>query len=535
MSDQLLDITSSASALRLVRGAGPGSVTAPAIPAPDQPLHVARVGGALGAIEAGGPMVRPLPATDAESLRLDPAPGGVRMADVVGALSHALDITEGQAMGHAVRTTLIGMRVGGMLGLTDEQKSALFYGLLLKDLGCSSNSARLSSLFGADDRLLKYAHKLTDWTAGNDSARYAFKYSLPGQSRLARAWHTLMLGTRDRGAGREMTATRCERGADIARMLGLPRGSVDTIRGLDEHWDGHGMPYGLAGSGIPMLARIAGLAQTVEVFAHAFDVRTAYEMAHARRGRWFDPVLVDCLDAFQMDAKFWGMLHEADSLSALRAVEPDDRVLMADEHQLDVIAEAFARVIDAKSPFTARHSQNVAFLAVRTAKELGMPRREIRTLRRAALLHDIGKLGVSNSILDKPSTLDPVEVEVMRQHTTHTFDILKRVGRFRQFAATAAAHHERLDGSGYHLGLHDQELGSAARILAVADVCEALSATRPYRRGMALDAVLARLDELVAAGHLCPIATDALQGWFEGMPTMEADARSGEESSGKAA
>ncbi len=535
MANRLLAITSSASALRLLPGDAPALGKAPAASGSDQPLDVARVGGRLGATEAVDQGLKTLPATDAESLRLDPAPGGIRLADVVGALSHALDLTEGQAMGHSVRTTLIGMRIGGMLGLTDDQKSALFYGLLLKDLGCSSNAARMAQLFGADDRLLKYAHKLTDWTAGHDSARYAFKYSLPGRSRLARAWHTLMLGTRSRGSGREMTATRCERGADIARMLGLPRGSAEAIRGLDEHWDGNGMPYGLAGSGIPMLARIAGLAQTVEVFAHAFDVRTAYDMAHARRGRWFDPVLVDCLDAFQMDARFWGTLGEADSLSALRAVEPDDRLLVADENQLDVIAEAFARVIDAKSPFTARHSQNVAFLAVRTAKELGMPRREVRSLRRAALLHDIGKLGVSNAILDKPSTLDPVEMEVMRQHTTHTFEILKRVSRFRQFAATAAAHHERLDGSGYHLGLRGQELGSAARILAVADVCEALSATRPYRRGMPLDVVLARLDELVAAGHLCPAATDALQGWFDGIPTTEAGTADAEESSGRAA
>jgi HD-GYP domain-containing protein (c-di-GMP phosphodiesterase class II) len=192
-------------------------------------------------------------------------------------------------------------------------------------------------------------------------------------------------------------------------MLHLPRGSAEAIRGLDEHWDGNGMPHGVRGSGIPMLARIVGLAQTVEVFAHSFDVRTAYDMARARRGRWFDPVLVDCLDAFSMDAEFWGSLQGADSLAALRGLEPDDCVVVADEDRLDTVAEAFAKVIDAKSPFTARHSQNVAFLAVRTGHELGMSRRELKTLRRAALLHDVGKLGVSNTILDKPAALDPFE------------------------------------------------------------------------------------------------------------------------------
>jgi HD-GYP domain-containing protein (c-di-GMP phosphodiesterase class II) len=160
----------------------------------------------------------------------------------------------------------------------------------------------------------------------------------------------------------------------------------------------------------------------------------------------------------------------------------------------------------------------VAFLSVRTGEELGCSRRELRILRRAALLHDIGKLGVSNAILDKPGSLDSEEFDLMRQHTRFSYDILKRVTRFRQFAATAAAHHERLDGSGYHLGLRGEEIGVMARIIAVADVCEAVSADRPYRAGMPLDEVLRRLGGLVEAGHLDPAATEALCGWFTGIP-----------------
>lgn len=472
-------------------------------------------GGAGGALH---PVVPAEPAVH-EPARVLQGPGEqVRLSEVVGALSAALDLTEGQPLGHAVRTTMIGMRIADQLMLSDEQRSALFYALLLKDLGCSSNAARLSSLFGTDDRLLKHAHKLVDWTAASDSARYAFKYSRPGKSRLAKAWHALMLGVKEHGSGREMIRTRCERGADIAGMLGLPKATSEAIRALDEHWNGEGMPYGLRGSGIPLLGRIAGLAQTVEVFATAFDVRTAYEMAHARKGRWFDPALVTCLDAFEMDAAFWASLRGADTLAALQELEPRDRIIHLDEDGLDTVAEAFAKVIDAKSPYTARHSQNVAFLAVRTGGELGMSRRELRTLRRAALLHDIGKLGVSNGILDKPSALDPVEFEVMRQHTRFTYDILRRVTRFRQFAATAAAHHERLDGSGYHLGLKGEELGTMARVIAVADVCEAISADRPYRAGMPLDEVLRRLASLADAQHLDPEAVEALAGWFTGLP-----------------
>lgn len=521
MSSHLLALTSTASALHRPSTAhwtAPLAAPAPAVSLPE-PSPDVLVGGQAGATS---PLIIPnsraVKGTSAKELREDTVVEGVRLSEVVGALSFALDITEGQPMGHAVRTTLIGMRLADHLGVSDSQRSALFYTLLLKDLGCSSNAARLSSLFGADDRLVKHAYKLTDWTSATDTAKYVFKHSVPGHSKVAKAWRTLMIGLRKEESEAEIIQTRCERGADIARMLHLPNGVAEGIRALDEHWDGEGKPFGLSGSGIPMLSRIAGLAQTVEVFASAFDVRTAYEMAHARRGRWFDPVLVDCLDAFQMDAEFWGSLRHADTLAALHAKEPEDQIIRLDDARLDSVAEAFARVIDAKSPFTATHSQNVATIAVTTGAAMGLEGNELRTLKRAALLHDIGKLGVSNIILDKPSSLDAVEYETMRQHTRFTLEILKRVSRFRQFAATAAAHHERLDGSGYHLGLKGDEIGKLARIIAVADVTEALSANRPYRGGMPAAQVTGILDSLVAKQHLDGSATEALKGWFTGLP-----------------
>lgn len=520
MSPGLLALTRTASTLRYPRGPrGPVVPPAPAAPRSDSlPGPAEEQAGATSPILTL-PNSRLTRGTSAAELRRDPPIDGVRLSEVVGALSFALDLTEGQPMGHSARTTLIGMRIGETLGLMDEQKSALYYALLLKDLGCSSNAARLSSLFGADDRLLKHAHKLTDWTAGGDRARLAFKFSVPGKSRFAKAWHMLMLGINQRGSERKMMQTRCERGADIATLLGLPRGTSEAIRTLDEHWDGSGMPLGLGGSGIPMLGRIVSLAQTVEVFQNAFDVRTAYEMAHARRGRWFDPVLVDCLDAFRLDSEFWGTVRSADTLKAVRSLEPEERVVVADDTRLDTVATAFARVIDAKSPYTARHSQNVSMIAVAAATEMGMAPRELLTLSRAALLHDIGKLGVSNTVLDKPAALDPVEMETMRQHTRFTLEILKRVPRFRQFAATAASHHERLDGSGYHLGLKGEELGPVARMIAVADVTEALSADRPYRAGMPVDEVFTILDRLVREGHLCASAVEGVQATFQGLPS----------------
>lgn len=478
----------------------------------------------LATPETGPDHTTPHAALLADRLALSQPPrdsgayAGIRLNDVVGSMSYALDLAEGQPMGHSVRTTMIGMRIAAILQLPEKDASALFYALLLKDLGCSSNSAALSELYGGDDRALKKAHRLIDWTDRFDRTRYAIKHSKAGRSNMVRGWHALRQGGRMKTVRHDMARLKADRGADIAAMLAMPVATCDAIRGVEEHWDGNGMPSGLRGDAIPLLARIVGLAQTVEVFEHGFDVATAYSVAHARRGRWFDPALVDCLDRFRDDAVFWGRLQSADARAELGEYEPAQRIVYADELRLDTVAEAFAKVIDAKSRFTARHSQNVAFLATRTAKEMGLPRRDIRAVRRAALLHDVGKLGVSNRVIDKPTALDPNETAEMRRHTVYTYEILRGVNRFERIASLAASHHERLDGRGYHLGLGAEELSTLSRILAVADVCEALSSDRPYRAGLPIDATMHILDSMSAAGELCPGAVEALTGWFQGVP-----------------
>ena len=510
MATDLLALTQTATGLCRPL-ATPSVVTvlpAPAVSRPDPGSIPWQAGGRAGATF---PSVAPTPAK-----RID-LHEGIRLSEVIGPLSQALDLAEGQAPGHAARSCMIGMRIGATLGLSPEHRSALFYALLLKDLGGSANSAQLASLFSADDHRLKRALKLTNWSARRDSTRYLFKHSFPGEIGFMRTWHSLKLGRRVKESVREMTATRCERGAELAVMLELPRGTAEAIRSIDEHWDGRGMPMGISGSGIPMLGRIVSLAQTVELFQHSFDVATAYEKAHERRGHWFDPVLMDCLDAFRLDTGFWHEVQTTDGLAQLRALEPEECAVTVDDERLEAIAEVFARVIDAKSRYTAQHSWNVADITVAAGEALALEARELRLLRRAALLHDVGKVGISNVILDKPSSLDPVEFELMRQHTRQTLTILKRVTRFRQFAATAAAHHERLDGSGYHLGLKGAELGMNARLLAVADVAEALSADRPYRAGLPVDEVARILRREVNSGRLCGDAVAAVLGTFAGL------------------
>ncbi|MBA3894368.1 MAG: HD domain-containing protein [Gemmatimonadales bacterium] len=432
-----------------------------------------------------------------------------RTSEILSALSCALDITEGQPPGHAVRTCLIGMRIAERAGVPAEDRGALFYALLLKDLGCSSNAARLCSLFGADDRGLKRAHKLTDWSRRGPSLVYAFRNTLPTASPMARALRVASMALGEKGSGREVTRTRCERGAEIAAMLGFSDATREAIRTLDEHWDGHGMPDGLAGTAIPLSGRIVGLAQSVEVFTSAFGVDAAIAMAVERRGKWFDPYLVDALVSFAEDDDLWAAVLGRSPERHLGGLEPEDRILLADEARLDDIARAFARVIDAKSPFTYLHSERVAELAVTIGRRLQFREAEVRELRRAALLHDIGKLGVSTLILDKPDRLTERERAEIRVHPAYTQRILERVTAFAGIVGVASAHHERLDGKGYHLGLPAERLSMMSRALAVADAYEALTADRPYRRALPRNEALAILRGL-SGSALCAEAVEAL-------------------------
>lgn len=451
----------------------------------------------------------------------------LRVSEVLASLSYALDITEGQPEGHSIRSTLIGMRLGQEIGLSRDRRSALFYALLLKDLGCSSNAAKVSYLFGSDDHATKSDLKTRDWS----SLSGAVGYVLDNVARNGSWWDRLgglvrILLNGGPAAARELVRIRCERGADIARMLGFPEETVRAIHDLDEHWDGGGHPAGKEGEEIPLGARILNLAQTVDVFLQEYDHAAVYEMAADRRGTWFDPDLVDGLRRIRGDDAFWGALRADDLREELKRWEPADRAVEATDERLDLIGRAFARVVDAKSPWTYRHSERVTDLAVEIGRRLGMEDGELRTLRRAALLHDIGKLGISNMILDKEGQLTEKEFEEVKEHPAYSDRILRRVSAFREVAEIAARHHERLDGSGYFRGLERTRLSTPERVLAVADVYEALTADRPYRDAFAPDHALGILRD-DAGTALDEGAVDALESVLEARPDLARQARAG--------
>jgi HD-GYP domain-containing protein (c-di-GMP phosphodiesterase class II) len=434
----------------------------------------------------------------------------IRFSEVIGALSYALDLTEGQPQGHAARSCFFGMRLAKEMKLPLDQSSALFYGLLMKDLGCSTNASKMCYLFGADDRKVKGGIKTVNWSSTPSAVLYAAGAVAPQGSFLQKIGQLTKVALAGPKKARELIELRCERGAKIARELHFPDATAEAIRSLDEHWDGHGHPEGLKADAIPLLARILGLSQTVEVFARTEGIDAAYEMAQQRSGTWFDPDLVRTMLSFRNDQRFWEMFFVEDPSRAVSVVEPQDQAVFADPATLDRIAHGFAQVIDAKSPWTFQHSEGVCEIAGGIAATMGFSPAEIRIIRRAGLLHDMGKLGISNLILDKPGKLTAEELTEMRKHPAYTYQLLHRVTGFRELASLAASHHERLDGKGYHRGLAADDLSTADRILCVADMFEALAAKRPYRKDLSSEEVMTILTRAAGDG-ICPEVFDALK------------------------
>ena len=408
---------------------------------------------------------------------------GLRLSELLGALSHALDITEGQPEGHCVRACWIGIGIGREIGLPEPQLRELYYTILLKDLGCSSNAARICELYLTDDVSFK-----RDFKTVGESLPQVLRFVLSHtglKAGLAERFRAILNIVQNGGRyAQELIETRCQRGAEIARQLRFSEAVAGGIQSLDEHWDGRGKAAGLSGPDIPVYARIALLSQVADVFHTGAGPASALAEVRARAGTWFDPALAAAFVRTAAAPGFWETLAAPDLGERIFALEPVHDVQPVDADHLDDIAAAFARVVDSKSPYTAGHSSRVALFTDMIAEALGMSPERRRWLQRAALLHDIGKLGVSNSVLDKPAKLDDAEWVLMREHPVHSERILSRISAFRDIARIGGAHHERIDGKGYPRGLKGDQICRDTRIVTVADIFDALTAERPYRAAM---------------------------------------------------
>ncbi|HRD70184.1 MAG TPA: HD domain-containing phosphohydrolase [Legionella sp.] len=416
--------------------------------------------------------------------------------EIINAMSYALDLTEGQPAGHSLRSCWIGMHLGQYLNLSEQQQHDLYYTLILKDAGCSSNAARLSLLYGSDDRVVKNAFKTVDNQDQRMLAKFVIKYCGNDRSYLSKMKHIMKLVLGGGKIGSELISARCERGASIARKLGLSEDVALGIYSLDEHYNGKGLSQGLKAEEIPLYSRIALLSQVIDVFFKSSGIKTCCEQITKRSGSWFDPVLIGYFKDLQRNESFWDGLNAENLEAQMIRFQPKTLILPLTFDLLDNVAETFGQIIDAKSPFTNGHSKRVAFYVSKLAEHTNFTVESKRLLYPAALLHDVGKLGVGNHILDKPGSLEAHEWAVIQKHPAYTEEILSRFLPFHSLARIAAAHHERLDGTGYFKGTKGDDITPETRLITIGDIFDALTAERPYRGAMPVKEALKIMDDL---------------------------------------
>ncbi len=430
---------------------------------------------------------------------------GLRLAELVAAFSLATDLGMGQPMEHVLRSWLIAVRLAEHLDLEAEARASLYYVILLAWVGCVADTAEVATWFGDDIAFRADSYRVD--LAGLPMMGFALTHAgagapLPHRLRMAAS----LIVTGGRAVERGLMS-HCLTTAQMAGRLGLASQVCDPLRQVFTRWDAKGVPQGVGGREIAHPVRLFHLADTVEVFHRAGGVDAAVEVARTRRGKHFDPEVVDlfCAAAPEVLAD----IDAAADLGALIEKEPGLSRQLS-ERELDSALEAMADFTDLRSPSRAGHSRGVAHLAATAAGLCGLRERDIVILRRAALVHDIGMHGVPASILDKPGPLTGAEWERMRLHSYWTERVLARPAALARIGAIASLASERLDGSGYHRGLSGAAIPASGRILAAADACRAITEPRPHRPALSLKAAASELRKEVRSGRLAADAVDAV-------------------------
>lgn len=438
------------------------------------------------------------------------------LAELISSLTVALDMTEGQPHEHSMRCCWIGMHIGERLNLSSPELHDLYFTLLLKDAGCSSNAARICELYATDDLIFKQRYK-TVGTSLTSAINFVLKNAGSGEHWRKRISTTIDILKNGTDYAQELIQTRCTKGADVARELLFSENVAQGIKHLDEHWDGSGRPDGLKNDQIPLFSRIALLAQVMDVFQREHDLNSAFAELESRSGNWLDPNLVAISKQLKGSPDFIKALNAPSIVPFVLAMSPAQAMIPLDDDYFDRIVTAFGKIIDAKSPFTSGHSSRVAVFSTLIAEELNIDQEDRRWLKRAALLHDLGKLGVSNPILDKPGKLDDDEWAQIQNHAVFTREIIDKISPLKQFAKMAAAHHEKLDGTGYPDGLLADEISMMTRIITTADIFDAITAERPYRSAIPIPKTLEIMEESVGTA-IDPVCFNALKVALNKLP-----------------
>jgi HD-GYP domain-containing protein (c-di-GMP phosphodiesterase class II) len=412
-------------------------------------------------------------------------------------LSLVADLGMGRPMERVLRQTVVAMRLGAAAGVGQAACTSAYYTSLLAWVGCAVDTAELAALFG--DEIGLYAD-----TRGEDLERvtlavFVARHLGRGQAGFRRIG---LVGKFLATAGRsvqQVMESHCRVTGDLAERLGLGPAVCEPLAQMFERWDGKGVP-GAAGAGdLAPAIRLVHLADAVEAFYHAGGAGAALQVARERRGTQFDPELVDCFCA--RPAEILAGLGGISAWEEVIALDPRLGTVLS-EDQLDRALAAFADFSDLKSPLRLGQSRGVAGLAARAGAKLGLPDADLVLLRRAALVKDVGMIGIPSGVWDEPGDWSLAQRERARTHPYLTGRMLARVPLLADVGRCASLHHERLDGSGYPHGLGGDAISLPARILGAADVYQALRQPRPRRPALGAAEAERVLREEVRAGRL---------------------------------
>ncbi|HEY9286488.1 MAG TPA: HD domain-containing phosphohydrolase [Candidatus Dormibacteraeota bacterium] len=450
------------------------------------------------------------------------------MAELLAGLSLVTDLAARHASEQALKASILATRLAESTGLRGEEAKHAFYATLLRFVGCTAPMPEYADVMGEVDNEMRPRGDMTDLTNPRES--FPFLLSL-GQSVSAWRRPALWAGVLTKGrtvAGPGIQAD-CEVAIRMAERFHLNRAVADALSAHFERWDGHGLPRGLSGEAIPLPARVAAVAFAAAMFHEAGGKEVAVEAMRRWSGRILDPTLVDGFLA--ASGELLQAVETRDAWQDALNSEPAPRELVP-EHRLDAVLQGFADFVDLKSRYFHGHSSGVAALAAAAGRTLGLADNAALTLRRAGLVHDIGRAAVGTTTWDRPGPLRTAEWEQVRLHAYHGERVLTRSQVLAPLAPIAGMHHERLDGSGYHRGAPAAMQPKLARVLAVADVYRALTEDRPHRQALGPDAAARVLEAqpgldkevvsavLEAAGHQARRPKDA---WPAGLSDREVE------------
>lgn len=466
----------------------------------------------------------PREAASPDSLTGETTGGAIRRAELVQAIAFAADLAFGLELEDGLRACYMACSIGEELGLSQDERVAVYYAALLKDAGCTAPTPRLAQFWQTDEIIARRELAVAADFNTRQFVRWLRKHPGSSESLIERVRALARVATRsgpEMDDALETALDVCER---ISTRLGLPASVQETIGAFFEQWDGKGVPGRMKGDEIPITARVVAPTFVIAPL-HRISGRDAVaHLARTEGGRYFDPQVARAIIALTNREGFWAPLEQADDLPRLVLdLEPESKWMGVDARGFDEALLAFADFVDLKSPYAAAHSRRVGRLAPAIARAMGLDEADAATCGRGGLLHDLGLVAVPSYVLDRPAgQLRQAEREQLRLHPYLGARILERVPVLADLQPAVGAHHERFDGTGYPGGLRGSEIPLIARVVAVADRFDELTHDSPGEDGMEAAGALEVLRQEAGSAldpEVVAVVEKALTGASQETPT----------------